>query len=333
MSSSSIIILLIVLLYLFVCCMLVYVFFKNKPLWHSIYIYLHNNIMSIIYIINPRYIKQLFYEYFICQTHAILNLTFPDTNSKIETNAKTNAKTNANINANTNANINTNTNTDTNTDMHNCLCLLCFTELEDTNIHNTNNIYIQEITQLYNIYNLYKQIDKFNLFSLNNNLESNLENNLDNNLDNKKETEKTILISHYKMYLWLLENSIKDYEYIKNATSDIYYKLKDTFIHINTSKDTTSTILSQTMSINTPPLDIIENIVYIENNLQIYKHIIDINNIYECECENEYLPEQTKKKQEIQTINHINSYYLFALFNDIYAYIKKINILALQSII
>ena len=205
MSSSSIIILLIVLLYLFVCCILVYVFFKNKPLWHSIYTYLHNNIINIIYSINPYYIKQLFYEYFICQKHSILNLTFPDTDIDTDIKNKSNTKIN--------------------TDIHNCLCLLCFTELEDAKTNTTPNIYIQEITQLYNIYNLYKQIDTFNLFSL--------DNNLDNNLDNKK----TILISQYKMYLWLLENSIKDYEYIKNATTDIYYKLKDTFTHINTNEE------------------------------------------------------------------------------------------------
>ena len=325
MSSSSIIILLIVLLYLFVCCMLVYVFFKNKPLWHSIYIYLHNNIMSIIYIINPRYIKQLFYEYFICQTHAILNLTFPDTNSKIETNAKTNANINANINTNTNANINTNTNTDTNTntntntDIHNCLCLLCFTELEDTNIHNTNNIYIQEITQLYNIYNLYKQIDKLNLYSL----------------DNNSYKEESLLISQYKMYLWLLENSIKDYEYIKNATTDIYYKLKDTFTHINTNEEKPpSNPINPINPIN------LENLVYIENNLQIYKHIININsnlygNLYGNSNgnNNEHLPEQKNKKKQIEKLKEINSFYLVALFNDIYAFIKQINILALQSII
>ena len=298
-ASSSIIILLIVLLYLFICCVLVYIFFKNKLLWHSIYTYLHNNIFNVICIINPHYIKQLFYEYFICQKHAILNLTFSDdiNNNKLISNP--------------------------NDDINTCLCLLCFTELEDTQTqtqtHNTNNIYIQEITQLYNIYNLYKQIDKLNLYSL----------------DNNSYKEESLLISQYKMYLWLLENSIKDYEYIKNATTDIYYKLKDTFTHINTNEEKPpSNPINPINPIN------LENLVYIENNLQIYKHIININsnlygNLYGNSNgnNNEHLPEQKNKKKQIEKLKEINSFYLVALFNDIYAFIKQINILALQSII
>ncbi len=49
--------------------------------------------------------------------------------------------------------------------------------------------------------------------------------------------------------------------------------------------------------------------------------------------ENIHLPEQKNKQEQIKQLQHINSYYLYALFNDIYAYIKHINILALQSII
>jgi hypothetical protein len=131
-----------------------------------------------------------------------------------------------------------------------------------------NNINILQLETLREIYKLFKQ--------------------LDNNVSSK-----------YKMFKWLIECSIKDYEIIKNENIDVYYKLKDAYSNsTNNRKDILETEFN---------LDL-ENITYLENNIEILENII------------KYIKEYYNLCNENKNGNDIN--YLVALFNDIEEYSK-----------
>ena len=181
--------------------------------------------------------------------------------------------------------------------------MLCYKDLQDS------TLYKYEFKKLYKIYELFKQIDKFNIY--NTNTPTNTNTNTNTN------TTKT-LIHQYTMYLWLLENSIKDYDHITNETTDTYYKLIDSYKHINSNidKDNNSNIDNDndTTTNNTQEtLSNVENIIYIENNIDLYNQIIYLLNLNNSTIDNFFI---------------CKSYYLFSLFTDIYKYIKQINILS-----
>ena len=155
-------------------------------------------------------------------------------------------------------------------------CMLCSQELKDL------TIYKYEFKKLNRIYNLFKQIDKTNLY-----------------YNSSYNITYYNLIQYYNMLLWLLENSIKDYDIIKDETIDIYYKLQDTYKHINNE--------NYTENYNTIN---VENIIYIENNIELCKQIMYILNL---------------NNTTFDTFFMFKSYYLFALFNDINKFIKQIN--------
>jgi hypothetical protein len=152
-------------------------------------------------------------------------------------------------------------------------CTLCKKEIED------KQIYAKEIEMLSCIYKLFKEIDKTCIYE-------------------NANAYAYANANAYTMYLWLMEGSIKDYETIKNERATVYYKLKDTFAKLNENHSSIT---------NNIPL---ENISYLENNIEIYKKIIDMNNIYK------------------KNIIDIKSHYLFALFNDIDDYVKQCNVIS-----
>ncbi len=221
--------------------------------------------------------NNIFIEYFKCPIHSILSLS-----------------SNNNINNNIN-NINNN-----NINIYDADCLLCYKDLQDS------TLYKYEFKKLYKIYELFKQIDKFNIYNTNTPTNTNTSTNTN--------TTK-ILIHQYTMYLWLLENSIKDYDHITNETTDTYYKLIDSYKHINNNNN--NNINNDTTNDNTQETNEtfsnVENIIYIENNIDLYTQIIYLLNLNNSTIDNFFI---------------CKSYYLFSLFTDIYKYIKQINILS-----
>jgi hypothetical protein len=156
-------------------------------------------------------------------------------------------------------------------------CLQCKQEEID------NQIYLQELQTLSSVYKLFKEIDKTYICQY------------ENEVKNK--------VNLYDMFNWLLKGSIRDYEIIKDERAEVYYKLKETY-----EKTQVISLSLSNHSSNTENNIPLENISYIENNIELCNKIININDIY--------------KKNIIDT----KSQYLFALFNDIDEYIKQINI-------
>ena len=115
--------------------------------------------------------------------------------------------------------------------------------------------------------------------------------------------------SNDKMLMWLIKGSINDYEMIKNERIDVYYKLKETYIETSNHKHTNEL----------DSIDIleVENITYLENNIETLGEII--------KCIEEYIKEYTNTNTDI--IIHCN--YLMALFIDILDY-SRITTLKLQ---
>ena len=275
-NSITILCLIIFITYLCIFCILLYYFFKDKMSWNKFINDLYNNTNNI------------FIEYFKCPIHSILSLT---------------SSSNSNINSNSNSNSNINISDDN--------CLLCYKDLQDS------TLYKYEFKKLYKIYELFKQIDKFNIYNINTLTNTNISTPTNTSTNTTK-----ILIHQYTMYLWLLENSIKDYDHITNETTDTYYKLIDSYKHINSNidkdnnnnnnnnidndNDTTNDNTQETLSN-------VENIIYIENNIDLYTQIIYLLNLNNSTIDNFFI---------------CKSYYLFSLFTDIYKYIKQINILA-----
>jgi len=108
--------------------------------------------------------------------------------------------------------------------------------------------------------------------------------------------------SNDKMLMWLIKGSIKDYEMIKNERIDVYYKLKETYI--------------ATVSNNEPnSIDILEleNITYLEYNIETLQEIIKCIEEYITE----YITEYTNTNTDTDTDIIIHCNYLMALFIDI----------------
>lgn len=161
-------------------------------------------------------------------------------------------------------------------------CKICKKEENDNK--DKNKIYLHKLQNLMYIYKLLNEIDT-----------------------NFIPSNKNDLLRTLNMLIWLLEGSIKDYNIIKNEKADIYYKLKETY------KNTTS-ILSNYNSSNTENILSLENISYIENNIELCNKIIE-------NCNTNLFCKKTNFNDEF------TSYYLFALFYDINEFIKNINLL------
>ena len=110
------------------------------------------------------------------------------------------------------------------------------------------------------------------------------------------------------MFLWLLEGSIKDYEIIKDERADVYYKLKETYATTMGQPSSNSLVKH---SSNTENILSLENISYLENNIELCSKIITI----------------FRENGFGEGIGKIKSHYLFALMTDIYEYIRQINLL------
>lgn len=152
-------------------------------------------------------------------------------------------------------------------------CAICKEE------ENDNKIYLQDLQVLVSVYKLFKEIDKTCISQ---------------NVYGLQDT--------WYMFIWLLEGSIKDYEMIKDERANVYYKLKETYENtsLNNHSSNTENILS------------LENISYLENNIELCNKI---TNIFK---ENGFRENGFKE---------IKSYYLFALMIDIDEYIKQINLI------
>jgi len=154
-------------------------------------------------------------------------------------------------------------------------CSICKNE------ENENNQFSKQLETLGKIYTLFKQ--------------------LESNISNK-----------HKMFIWLIEGSIKDYEIIKNTHTKIYYNLKDTYLktttHNNTNKLDSFNILDAE----------VENITYLENNIEILNQIITHIETY--------ITQYINTNINTDIINNYN--YLTALFIDIlnYSRITKLKI-------
>ena len=166
-------------------------------------------------------------------------------------------------------------------------CVICKEE------ENNNKIYLQELQTLSSVYKLFKEIDKKCI----------PQNAIKENKHNLQET--------WHMFIWLLEGSIKDYEMIKDERSNIYYKLKETYE--TTVFQPSSNSLEENHSSNTENILSLENISYLENNIELCNTIITI---------------LKNNKPSENGFGEIKSHYLFALFYDIDEYIKKINLLS-----
>lgn len=160
-------------------------------------------------------------------------------------------------------------------------CAICKEE------ENDNKIYLQELQTLSSVYKLFKEIDKKCIPQNANGLQDS-----------------------WNMFLWLLEGSIKDYEIIKDERADVYYKLKETY------ENTVPTTLEKHSS-NTENILSLENISYLENNIELCNKIITI------------FRENRIKQNRIDEngLGKIKSHYIFALMTDIDEYIRQINLL------
>lgn len=161
-------------------------------------------------------------------------------------------------------------------------CSICKEE------ENNNKIYLEELQTLSSVYKLFKEIDK---------------KCIPQNADG--------LQNLWNMFIWLLEGSIKDYEIIKDERADVYYKLKETY-------ENTVTTSSDNHSSNTRNIQSLENISYIENNIEIYNKIINI------------LKDNRFGEIGFGEIGfwEIKSHYLFALMTDIDEYVRQINLVS-----
>jgi hypothetical protein len=161
-------------------------------------------------------------------------------------------------------------------------CVICKEE------ENNNKIYLQELETLSSVYKLFIQIDK-NCIP-----------------QNARKENKYNLQDAWHMFLWLIKGSIKDYEIIKDERAEVYYKLKETYETIVVQPS--SNALEENHSSNTENILSLENISYLENNIELCNKIITIlkNNGFE----------------------EIKSHYLFALMTDIDEYIKQINLVS-----
>ena len=163
-------------------------------------------------------------------------------------------------------------------------CSSCKEELYE------NELFHQQLEILGIVYSLFKQIDTSVLTSL-------------------EQCEW-----QYKMFLWLLEGSIKDYEMIKNESNDIYYKLKNTYLETNniTNNENINPKYNKQMDIEILP--------YLENNIQIFDKIITCieayyNKIYSnTACSNNILAKD------------ILANYIFTLLMEISNYARITNI-------
>jgi hypothetical protein len=154
-------------------------------------------------------------------------------------------------------------------------CSICKNE-ENENAH-----YAKQLETLGTVYTLFKQ--------------------LDNSVSSK-----------HKMFMWLIEGSIKDYEMIKNAQNNIYYKLKETYIETSNHKHTNEL----------DSIDIleVENITYLENNIETLGEII--------KCIERYIKEYIyADTADTNVANECN--YLTTLFIDILDY-SRITTLKIQ---
>ena len=157
-----------------------------------------------------------------------------------------------------------------------------------------NTIFHKQLETLGNIYSLFKQIDTNVLTSL--------------------ETCDW----QYKMFIWLLESSIKDYEMIKNESNDIYYKLKKTYLETNNITNNITDNITDCEKYNNP-IDI-ENIPYLENNIQLFDKIISCVEVYYNE-----IYSNTVCDNNILAID-ILANYIFTLLMEISNYARITNI-------
>jgi hypothetical protein len=126
--------------------------------------------------------------------------------------------------------------------------------------------------------------------------------------------------NEYKMFMWLIEGSIKDYEIIKNESNDVYYKLKDTYTleckHTGNTHTAVHTINKNSeYCLETHHNVNIESIPYLENNNEIFNNIITL------------LMEYINQSQHSNTF-----YYLIALFTDVLEYSRISRIIILNII-
>lgn len=123
-----------------------------------------------------------------------------------------------------------------------------------------NEYFHRQLETLGTIYSLFKQLDT----------------NVLNNLDQ--------FVRQYKMFMWLLEGSIKDYELIKKESNNVYYKLKDTYFetyNTNTQDKYKDNDKDKEDNSNDSNNDTggeitmdIENLPYLEYNIEIFDKII-----------------------------------------------------------
>jgi len=158
-------------------------------------------------------------------------------------------------------------------------CAICQEE------ENDNKIYLQELQTLSSVYKLFKEIDK---------------KCIPQNANGLQDT--------WNMFLWLLEGSIKDYEIIKDERADVYYKLKETYATTMGQPSSNSLVKH---SSNTENILSLENISYLENNIELCSKIITI----------------FRENGFGEGIGKIKSHYLFALMTDVDEYIRQINLL------
>ena len=160
-------------------------------------------------------------------------------------------------------------------------CTICQEE------ENDNKIYLQELQTLSSVYKLFKEIDKKCI------------------PQNANELQNS-----WNMFLWLLEGSIKDYEIIKDERADVYYKLKETYA---TTMNQPSLNSLEKHSSDTENILSLENISYLENNIELCNKIITIFR---------------RNRFGDNGFREIKSHYLFALMTDIDEYIRQINLLS-----
>lgn len=164
-------------------------------------------------------------------------------------------------------------------------CSICKSEL-NTQIMNLRK---KELETIAEIYSLLKTIDT---------------NILKNTLKNK-------LMQQYKMYIWLIQGTIKDYELVKTAEYNIYEKLKTTYIETtNHSGVDNLNLLDLNLELD------LENITYLEYNIDVCNRIIASIDEYL-----KYLENHNNKNEQNECIGG----YIFTLFLDILEYTKILN--------